>query len=62
MRAVLGLYVGWFGGSATERGSLTSDMLAALYLPDGQAEQPEVQPASQSSQLASQSALQKQCG
>ena len=47
MRAVLGLYVGWFGGSATERGSLTSDMLAALYLPDGQAEQPEVQPESQ---------------
>ena len=29
------------------REGLTSDVLAALYVPDGQAEQPEVQPESQ---------------
>ena len=42
--------VGWLGaGSATARGGgLTSDVLAVLYLPYGQAEQPEVQPESQS--------------
>ena len=42
--------VSWLGGSATARGrggGLTSDVLAALYLPYGQAEQPEVQPESQ---------------
>ena len=36
------LGVGWSGGSATARGA-TSDVLAALYLPKGQAEQPVLQ-------------------
>ena len=40
--------VSWLGGSATRReGGATSDVLAALYWPYGQAEQPEVQPESQ---------------
>ena len=34
--------VGWSGGSATASGA-TSDVLAALYLPEGQAEQPVLQ-------------------
>ena len=34
--------VGWSGGSATARGA-TCDVLAALYLPKGQAEQPVLQ-------------------
>ena len=34
--------VGWSGGSATVHGA-TSDVLAARYLPEGQAEQPELQ-------------------
>eukprot|EP00964_Phaeocystis_antarctica_P139842 scaffold104648_cov61-Phaeocystis_antarctica.AAC.7 len=38
--------VGWSGGSATARGA-TSDVLAALYLPEGQPEQPVLQLESQ---------------
>ena len=34
--------MGWSGGSATARGA-TSDVLAALYLPEGQPEQPVLQ-------------------
>ena len=48
--------VGWSGGSATARGA-TSDVLAALYLPEGQPEQPVLQPESHevyASQLESQ--------
>ena len=42
--------VGRFGAARprqTARGGQTSDVLAALIVPDGQEEQPEVQPASQ---------------
>ena len=41
--------VGWSGGSATVHGA-TSDVLAARYLPEGQAEQPELQLESQVAQ------------
>ena len=49
--------VGWSGGSATARGA-TSDVRAALYLPEGQPKQPLLQPESHevyASQLESQS-------
>ena len=44
----VGRELAWrLGHGARGGGGLTSDVLAALYLPYGQAEQPEVQPESQ---------------
>eukprot|EP00964_Phaeocystis_antarctica_P076672 scaffold47417_cov56-Phaeocystis_antarctica.AAC.8 len=45
--------VGWSGCSATARGA-TSDVLAALYLPEGQAEQPVLQLESHETSVRSQ--------
>ena len=44
--AALSSGVGWYDGSATVRGA-TSDVLAVRYLPEEQAEQPELQLVSQ---------------